>query len=58
MFCLVNDWCKALSTHLARVILSSLLNLLIAMVAFISFLDAVLNGLKQETSRGWNACKV
>jgi hypothetical protein len=38
--------------------LSSLLNLLVPMVAFIYLLDAFLNGLKQDTSRGWNACEV
>jgi len=58
MIFLVSDWFKALSTHLARVILSSSLNLLVAMIAFLSFLNAILNGLKQETFKGWNACEV
>ncbi len=31
---------------------------ILAIDAFLSFLNVVLNGLKHKTSRGWNACEV
>jgi hypothetical protein len=43
---------------LTNVILSSYWYLFIAIIASFSFLNVVLNGLKHETSKGWNACEV
>jgi hypothetical protein len=52
MFYFFKDCCKTLSTHFAKVILSSSKKLFLVMVTSHSFLNVVLNGLKEVTSKG------
>jgi len=46
MFYFFKDCCKSLSTHYAKVILSSSKKLFFAMATSCSFLNVILNGLK------------
>ncbi len=58
MFYNVKDWSKALSTQPTNIILFGSWYLIIVVATSLSFLNVILNGLKHETSRGWNACEV
>jgi len=54
----VNNCFKVLSTHLAKVVLYGSMSLLLNIDAFLTFLNVVLKGLKQDTYNGCNACNV
>jgi len=58
MFCFFKHCCKTLSIHFTKVILFGSKKLCFSMATFHSFIDVVLNGLKQVTSKGWNMCGV
>jgi hypothetical protein len=58
MFCVFKHYCKALSTHFAKVILYGSKTLFFSMATFRSFFNAILNGLKHVTSKGWSMCEV
>ncbi len=58
MFYDVKDWSKALSTQPTNIIFCGSWYLIIVVATSLSFLNVTLNGLKHETSKGWNACEV
>ncbi len=55
---LVSDCSKTLFTHPTNVILFSSIGFLLDMVTYLTFLNVVLNGLKQNTFNGWRSCDV
>ncbi len=58
IFLFMRDWFMAWFTHPARVILSGSMWLFLDIAAFLTFLNVVLNGLKQDTSNGCKTCDV
>ncbi len=54
----VSDCSKAWSTHPTKVILYGSMSLLLNIDAFLTFLNVVLKGLKQDTYNGCNVCNV
>ncbi len=53
-----NDLSNVVFIHLANVTLCGFVELFLTMVASLSFLNVVLNGLKHETSKGCKTCEV
>ncbi len=58
MFCFFKHCCKTLSIHFTKVIFFGSKKLCFSVATFRSFINVVLNGLKQVTSKGWNMCGV
>ncbi len=58
MFFFVNNYYKAWSTHLAKLILFGWMWLFEIVIGSLTCLNVVLNGLKQNTSNGCRACDV
>jgi hypothetical protein len=56
MFSFFKDYCNALSTHFAKMIMFGYKRFFFTMVAFCLFFNAILNGLKHVTSKGWSIC--
>jgi hypothetical protein len=58
MLFFVRDWSTTWSTHPTRMILSSSMLLLLNIALSLTFLNVILNGLKQDTYNGYRTCDV
>jgi hypothetical protein len=56
IYIFVSGYSRTWSTHPTNVILFSSLWLFLDMDAFLTFLNVVLNALKQDTFNGWRTC--